>query len=61
MMKIEVKYIESLANIKVTFRQEIYMCYWQEHIDDGDDIEEESPEEIADRLYDAIKNGDYDG
>ena len=37
------------------------MCYWQEHIDDGDDIEEESPEEIADRLYDAIKNGDYDG
>lgn len=37
------------------------MCYWQEHIDDGDDIEEESSEEIADRLYDSIKNGDYDG
>lgn len=37
------------------------MYYWQEHIDDGDDIEGESPEEHADRLYDSIKNGDYDG
>lgn len=36
------------------------MYYWQEHIDDDDEDNSESPEERADRIYDETKNGDYD-